>query len=180
MSHYSSAPRRSYVVVHHTGVGNAHQDYSTNYCQSGYDFQIRYNGQIVVCSSWKWASGNHAWGCQCRLGIMLNGCFGGCSSGNLSAPSSAQECSLAYLLAHLKTVDSVDRLRPHRNCGYWLCSNTTAASNTECCGRNLTAATASNYSWSSAGLNFNNRVRLKRRAWDATCSCSGTYNRCPV
>ena len=51
---------------------------------------------------WNDDHGAHAECCNCKAtGIMLNGCFGGCSSGNVSRPSAAQECSLAYIFYHL-------------------------------------------------------------------------------
>ena len=171
MSHYSAAPRRSYVIVHHTGAPNAHQDYSTNYCQYGYDFFVRYDGQIIVCGNWNGSTGTHALGCNCNsVGIMLNGCFGGCASGNLAAPSSAQECSLAYLLAHLRMPTYATRLRPHRNCFFW--NPCGGGADTLCCGANLTQAAAANESWSSSGISFRNRVLNKRANWDAHCCCT--------
>lgn len=171
MSHYSGAPRRNFVMVHHTGVANSHLDDSTNYCSAGYDFHIRRLGYIVVCSRWANGTGAHANGCNCTtIGIMLNGCFGGCTSGNVLQPTGAQECSLAYLIAHLRTPDLVDRLRPHRTASTGTqCSGSPGG--TVCCGSNLTAATADHHSWNAAGRDFRERVRAKRRSIDAVGQC---------
>ena len=108
MSHYSTAPRRGYVMVHHAGYPNAHLDNTQVFCNydggKSYDFQIRWDGTIVRCAAWDDAVGAHALGCNCQAeGILLMGCFGGCTSGNVAAPSAAQECSLAYVMAHLGT-----------------------------------------------------------------------------
>lgn len=178
MSHYSNAPRRSHVIVHHTGSPNAHQDSSTNFCYAGYDFHIRYGGNIVVCGRWDNTTGEHAIGCNCEgMGIMLNGCFGGCSSGNLQRPSDAQECSLAYLVAHLKTPDYASRIVPHRHCYYWNPCNSSNPTSTVCCGTNLTSPSTT-YHWDANGADFRDRVRTKRRHWDACCTCETGCN-CP-
>lgn len=172
MSHYGTAPRRAYVVVHHTGSPNAHQNTTTNYCTSGYDFFVRYSGQIVVCSSWDDAQAISQCGCNCKtMGIMLNGCFGGCSSGNISGPSFFQECSLAFLVAHITTPDTADRLRPHANCKFWNPCGTVGCTGTVCMGTNFTQQSSTNYSWNANGIAFRDRIRAKRREFDNYGCC---------
>lgn len=182
MSHYAGAPRRAYVMVHHAGYANAHQDNTSVLCDPNgvaYDWQIRWDGSILTCGVWDDTVGQHARGCNCEaIGVVLMGCFGGCKSGNVTAPGSAQECSLAYLISHLGTADIASRYRPHRNCFYW---NPCASPNptaTVCCGTNLTTTSTTNQNWNAAGVAFRDRVRVKRRNWDAKCCCSCT-NGCP-
>lgn len=172
MTHYSSAPRRGWIMVHHTGSPNSFDDTTTNYCDAGYDFHIRKGGAIVTCSRWDDSHGAHARGCNCQtMGIMLNGCFGGCSYGNTAQPSTAQECSLAYLWHHLGTPLVEGRLRPHRACYYWNPCNDPSPTSTVCCGTNLTTSAAGNHRWNSNGVSFRNRVMQKVSYW-------GYYGRC--
>lgn len=93
MSHYSGAPRRAYVMVHHAGYPNAHQDTTSVLCNPqgvAYDWQIRWDGAILTCSVWNNTVGQHARGCNCEaIGIVLMGCFGGCTSGNVSTGTRA-------------------------------------------------------------------------------------------
>lgn len=183
MSHYSTAPRRGYVMVHHAGYPNAHLDNTQVFCNydggKSYDFQIRWDGTIVRCAAWDDAVGAHALGCNCQAeGILLMGCFGGCTSGNVAAPSAAQECSLAYVMAHLGTSGVSDRLRPHRNCSYWNpCANPSPTA-TECPGRNLTNTSTTNQNWNADGVAFRNRILSKRTCWLAHCRCSCS-GQCP-
>jgi hypothetical protein len=129
VSHYSSASRSNHVVLHHTGGANNHTIETNQFCNfSGghYDFAVTRQGRIFVCASssgnqyWNDTNGAHALRCNCRaIGIVMHGCFGGCSSGNVSGPSEAQECAVAFLLSHLDPPDTADRLRPHANCCSW-------------------------------------------------------------
>lgn len=154
-------------MVHHTGSPNAHQDTTTNYCGSGYDFHIRWGGHIVVCARWADDHGSHASGCNCKTeGIMLNGCFGGCDYGNVSGPSDDQECSLAYLMAHLDTpLYTEARFRPHRNCASWNPCSDPSPRTTVCCGTNLTKASTADYNWDANGQAFRNRIWSKASNW---------------
>jgi hypothetical protein len=166
VSHYSAAPRRGYVIAHHLGIGNSHNDTTSVYCGSGYDFQIRYNGTIIACASWDDSYGQHARGCKCNsIGIVWNGCFGGCSSGNITGPSTAQKCSFAYLMAHLGTPTGTDRLRPHRNCYYWQPCAGEGPTGTVCCGTNFTQGSSTNTSWNSAGISLRDQIRTRRNNW---------------
>ena len=177
MSHWSTAPRKAYIMVHHTGVPNADQDTTTNYCESGYDFFVRWGDTIVVCARWNDDHGAHASGCNCKAtGIMLNGCFGGCSSGNVSRPSAAQECSLAYIFYHLGTPVDTDRFRPHAACYYWNPCQDPSPTYTVCCGTHLTDQNAvANHRWSSGtGLDFRSNVFQKRRWWEVNGCCSSS------
>lgn len=185
-SRYSRAPRRAYVMVHHAGFPNAHQDNTSVYCDPNgvaYDWQIRWDGAILTCSVWDDTVGQHARGCNCQaIGIVLMGCFGGsaCQGGSLLQPSNAQECSLAYLISHLGTADIASRYRPHANCFYW---NPCASPNptaTVCCGTNLTTTSTTNNNWNTAGVAFRDRVRAKRRPWDLYGSCSQFTPGCPL
>jgi hypothetical protein len=182
MSHWAAAPRRAYVMVHHAGYPNAHLDNTSVFCPSSgisYDFQIRWDGTIIVCGAWDDATGRHALGCNCEAeGVLLMGCFGGCSSGNVAGPSASQECSLAYVIAHLGTPGITDRVRPHRNCFYWNPCDNPNPTSTVCCGTNLTTTSTTNQNWNSTGVAFRNRVLSKRTCWLSTCHCNCT-GQCP-
>jgi hypothetical protein len=172
MGHYSSASRKGYIMLHHTGSPNSHLDETTTYCQH-YDFQVKRSGAIVVCDRWDAASGAHAAGCNCKaIGIMMMGCFGGCSSGNVEGPSGDQKCSVAYLIAHLGTPDEATRIRPHRRCASWNPCNDPNPTNTVCCGTEFTTGTTTS-KWNTKGDNLVDDLRTKRRRWDAynCCSC---------
>lgn len=173
MTHLSGAPRAGYLMIHHTGIANAHQDTTTNFCVDGYDFFVRYGGAIVTCARWADAQGGHASGCNCKTeGIMMNGCFGGCASGNISGPSAAQECSVAWLMAHLNTPFDEPRFRPHRACATWNPCSDPSPTITVCCGSNLTSDTGS-YKWNAAGLDFRTRIWSKASNWKAWGCCQG-------
>lgn len=160
-------------MIHHTGAPNAHQDTTTNYCSSGYDFHVRWGGAIVVCARWADNSGAHASGCNCKsIGIMMNGCFGGCTTGNVAAPSNAQECSVAYLLAHLGTpLYDESRLRPHANCAGWNPCGDPSPTTTVCCGTNLTQSGGGFYNWNSNGQAFRTRLWAKASNWKQYGCC---------
>lgn len=179
MGHYASSPRKGYVMIHHTGSPNSHLDNSTNYCGHGYDFHVRRNGTIVVCSSWNNSSGSHAKGCNCAsVGIMMNGCFGGCKDqngnpyGNVSGPSHDQKCGVAYLIAHLNTPDEATRLRPHARCASWNPCSDPSPTSTVCCGTEFTTPNTTSR-WNSKGDGLVDELRTKRRRFDVygCCSC---------
>lgn len=173
MGHYSSASRKGYVMIHHTGSPDSHLDNSTNYCSSGYDFHVRRNGDIVTCSRWNDSSGAHAKGCNCAsIGIMMNGCFGGCASGNVSGPSHDQKCGVAYLISHLNTPDEASRIRPHRRCASWNPCNDPSPTSTVCCGTEFTTSSTTS-KWNAKGDGLVDDLRTKRRRFDVygCCSC---------
>jgi hypothetical protein len=184
VSHYSSAPRGNFVVLHHTGGPNDHNEPDNAFCNfSGgghYDFAVNRSGRIYVCASssgnqyWNDATGAHALGCNCAaIGIVMHGRFGGCDSGNVSGPSTAQECSVAMLLAHLDLPDTVSAIRPHANCRVWdRCGG--ASGGTVCPGENFTSGTG----WNAAGRSLRDRLRSRRRNWDRCGNCTGIP--CPV
>lgn len=184
MGHYSSAPRRGYVIIHHTGSPNSHLVTDGRWCSSGYDFTIDANGRIYVCKSndgtfYRWTRNTggavwHASGCDCvSIGIMLHGCFGGCSSGNVSGPTYRQKCSAGYLLAHLRTPDEAARVRPHRNCRTWNPCRHPNPLTTVCPGSNFVGST----DWNSAGVALRDDIRYRRRQWDLYGCCQPP---CPV
>ncbi len=175
MSHWSSAPRRGYVIAHHTASN--YYDTTEPFCPYGYDFFIRYTGQLVVCPSWSYAFNNHATGCGCNtIGVAWVGCFGGawCDQNSFyqGGPSWSQKCMMAYVLSHLNTPTSTSRLRPHRNCYYW---NPCSASpgTTVCCGTRFTTTSTTNYNWNSAGVGLRDEVRNMRVSWDNYACCNG-------
>lgn len=173
-SHFSSAPRRSYIMIHHHGSPNT--DQITNPCNScsragihQYDFCISRNGRICNTNRWPTGFGAHATGCNgCNIGIMLQGCFGGCSSGNVWNPSDQQVCSLAWLSLHLGTPADSWRHNPHQYCHHWNCDGASVIKPTACPGNHLT--THPNHTglhWNSRGqgminkmLNYRNNIRL--------------------
>lgn len=170
MSHYVNTARNSVIIVHHTGTPNAHTS-TTDYCPFGYDATVTYNGVIKICSRWSDGTGAHASGCNCNtMGIMLYGCFGGCPSGNISGPSQAQECSLAYLWSHMVGTIIRDRLCPHRRCHYW--APCASAGYTECCGNNLCSDSGTNFHWNSTGVALRNRVYTAAVSYRNNGRCS--------
>lgn len=179
MGHWAGAPRAGHVIAHHTA--SYHYDLSTNWCPYGYDFFIRYNGQLVVCSSWAYSWNNHATGCACNtIGVAWVGCFGGgwCTQNGLptTGPNANQKCMMGYVLAHLRTPDYASRLRPHANCYYWNpCAQ--APGTTECCGTNYTTCCGTNYNWNASGVTLRDSVRQYRRNWDTYGCCNAP---CPL
>jgi hypothetical protein len=186
MGHYSSAPRGNYVVLHHTGGANNHTIESNNFCNFSdghYDFAVTRNGRIFVCASssgnqyWNDATGAHARGCNCAaIGIVMHGCFGGCSSGNVSGPSEAQECAVAFLFSHIEIPDTVSAIRPHANCSVWdECGG--ASGGTVCPGTRFTSGTG----WNDNGRALRDRLRSRRRNWDRNDCCFAAGDpRCPA
>jgi len=180
-NHYGDSPRKGYIVVHHAGYPNAHQN--TDPCTACnvpgdhvYDFCIDYAGDICDTGRWDDTTGAHALGCNCNtVGIMLQGCFGGCSYGNVSGPSYAQKCSLAYLSLHLTTSATLNRHRPHRRCYYWNpCAGDPGT--TVCCGTNLTTGSGSDTDkWNSTGEDFIYEMLAMRACLAQDCSCDCLY-----
>lgn len=164
--------RSAYVVVHHTGKGGTDLDTTTDFCSSGYDFFIRSDGEIVVCSRWSDPMGRHAKGCNCvATGVMLTGCFGGCPSGDVERPTEHQECSLAHVLLQLGTPGEDRRIVPHRYCAHWNPCDNPAPTRTVCCGTNLTTD-ETELRWNAEGEAFLARVLQKRRNLESLRCCS--------
>jgi len=165
MSHYSSAPRRGWVLLHHTAGGNDHTVEDGRFCNSGYDFTVSREGRIFVCGSrWQQASGAHAIGCNCQaIGIAMHGCFGdgpgtcGCAGagGGVASPTPIQRCSVAYLIAHLGTPLAQSRLRPHSNCFAWNPCESDDPTATCCPGWNYTSDTTN---WNASGQILRNSL----------------------
>lgn len=181
-SHFSSSPRNNWIMVHHAGYANSHEN--TNPCTScndpgdhTYDFCIDRAGDICNTGRWDESTGAHAKGCNsCSIGIMLHGCFGGCSSGNVGGPSDSQLCSLAYLSLHLKTPAQRNNHRPHARCHHWKCGcNSCDATVTACPGTNLATHNTTNH-WTNQGESAMDRM-LNMRAKLVECGiCEG---KCP-
>lgn len=183
MSHYSTCPRKAYIILHHTGSPNSHTVFDDRFCDSGYDFTIDRNGRIYVCinpvGNPRWTSSNvaHARGCNCTtVGIAVHGCFGGCTSGNISSLNAAQICAVGFLWAHLGTAASTSRLRPHRHCFYWQPCGT--GTSTVCCGTNYTAASSSNHSFNSAGVTLRQTILARRNSWISNGCCNPATDPC--
>lgn len=169
---FDQPPRHAYVVVHHTGEPDTHLDTTTDYCSSGYDFFIRSDGEIVVCSRWLDPVGRHATGCNCAAtGVMLTGCFGGCEDGNVPQPTEHQECSLAHVLLQIGTPDEDRRIVPHRYCAHWNPCDNPRPTRTFCCGTNLTTDDTE-LKWNAEGDALVARVRQKRRNLQNLQCCS--------
>lgn len=180
MGHYHNSNRDYGVVIHHTGGSNHHTVETNNFCSSSrgsYDFAVTREGRIFVCRHysqgdllWQRSTGVHAGNSWCNanfMGISMHGCFGGCSSGNVSGPSEAQECSVAYLMSHTRVPDLADRTIPHSSC-----------KSTVCPGTNFTSGTAD---WNANGRSLRDRLRSRRRNWDSHhCCFPAGDSRCPV
>jgi hypothetical protein len=173
-SHFSSSPRRAYIMVHHAGIANSHDNPECTSCNVPgdhvYDFCIARNGDICNTGQWRESTGGHAQGCNCdTVGIMMQGCFGGCTSGNVGDPSNAQLCSLAWLSLHLGTPATLNRHRPHRRCASWNPCNSSDPTATVCPGSHLTNNDADR--WDSNGEALMNRMLVYRDRISRGCSC---------
>lgn len=176
-SHFSSSPRAGMVMVHHAGSPDSHLNGACNACDDPgdhtYDFCIARNGNICNTGRWSQATGAHAFGCNsCSVGIMLQGCFGGCFSGNIGQPSDEQICSLAFLSLHLKTPNSLSGHRPHARCHHINCSNVSNPTVTACCGTKLATHDTGNH-WTSLGETLMNRMLTYRANLANGCTCQG-------
>lgn len=177
MGHYSSSPRNSDVVLHHVGGPNTHTVETNDFCVfdgGRYDFAVTRQGRIFVCANssgnpmWQQSNGAHGGaGCNSWIGIVMHGCFGGCASGNVSEPSEAQECAVAYLMSHLESGTAAGNLRPHAGC---------ASNGTVCPGANFTSGS----SWNSTGQTLRDRIRSRRSNWDTQDCCFSDPQLCPV
>ncbi|HYU58674.1 MAG TPA: N-acetylmuramoyl-L-alanine amidase [Actinomycetota bacterium] len=172
--HYQGAPRADWIMVHHTGAPNAHLE--TDACADCYyyDFCIDRSGDICVNGRWDDSTGAHARGCNCRaVGIMLYGCFGGCNGGNVSAPSNAQLCSLAWLSLHLGTTADVNHHKPHARCASWNPCDDPNPTITVCCGDYLTEPHYSGDAnkWSTTGESLMRDMLTYRSRLARGCSC---------
>jgi hypothetical protein len=173
-SHFSSSPRNAYIMVHHAGYPNSDENSACTSCavpnDHNYDFCIARNGNICNTGKWDDQDGGHAHGCNCNtVGIMMQGCFGGCTFGNIANPSNAQLCSLAFLSLHLRTDPTLNRHRPHRRCASWNPCNHSNPTATVCPGENLTNLDA-NF-WDSNGETLMNRMLVYRDRLSRGCSC---------
>ncbi len=181
-SHYSTSPRKSYIMVHHCGCPNSHLNSACTSCSClssscsnphEYDFCIARDGSICDTGRWSKTTGAHAKGCNsCSVGIMLQGCFGGCSSGNVSGPSDAQICSLARLSLHLGTDAFESRHRPHARCAHWNCDGSSSPTHKDCPGTNLTVHDHTDH-WNSAGHAMLNKMLSYRANLAKGCNCKG-------
>ncbi len=106
---------------------------------------------------------------------MLNGCFGGCETGNVERPTDTHECSLAHLIVQLGTPIQPDRLVPHRYCRSWNPCRNPNPTATVCCGANLTTDDTATR-WNGAGDAFVRRVVQKARNVKVGGCC---FEHCP-
>lgn len=174
MSHYSSSPRKAYVILHHTA--GAFDSVNRCYFDSGtYDFSVGRNGRIFVCAHssgqayWRRSWGAHAGPCNDKIGIVMNGCFG-CGGSHPTWPTGAQECAVAFLLSHLGTPGGHTRLRPHARCKA-----------TKCPGETFTKNGDPTTKWNRNGVTLRDRIRSRRRNWDSNSCCHPAGDpRCPV
>jgi hypothetical protein len=180
MSHYSSAPRRGHVIIHHAGIDNSHTVEDGRFCRSGYDFTVSRQGRVFVCRNnadtfYRWQrtppSGVawHASGCDCQaIGICMHGCFGGCRTGNVLGVSREQRCSVAFLISHLRTPLSTERIRPHSNCSAWNPCNHRSPASTVCPGDLYTGRTTN---WNATGRALRDRLILEAENWTLRGFC---------
>jgi len=180
------SPRKTWIMVHHAGIPNS--DKYTDPCTAcsclgggcsnphEYDFCIDRAGDICVTDGtgtprWMLDNGAHAKGCNCKaVGIMLQGCFGGCSYGNVSAPSDIQLCSLAYLSLQLGTAADLNHHRPHRRCASWNPCDDPNPTITVCCGTYLTTNSDTD-KWNATGEALMYDMLRKRACLAQDCSC---------
>lgn len=172
-NHFDDAPRAGYIMVHHSGYPNAHLEENSCEVCSAYDFCIDRAGDICSSGRWDDSSGAHAYGCNCKAtGVMLYGCFGGCTSGNVPGPSDAQLCSLAYLSLHLGTPDGLWSHRPHRRCSYWNPCDVSNPTVTVCPGTYLATGDASDGNkWTDTGEALINKMLVYRSRLARGCAC---------
>lgn len=187
---YETSPRKAWVMVHHAGIANSHTN--TDPCtscsdlvgsdQHEYDFCVDAAGDICVPAGsgtprWKLTGGAHAHGCNCKaVGVMLQGCFGGCASGNASAPTDRQLCSLALLSLELTTKADLNHHRPHRRCSYWNPCGVSSPTATICPGSNLTTSSASDTDkWNATGESLMLKMLDMRACLARGCSCDCRY-----
>lgn len=176
-SHWSSSPRKGVIMVHHNGSPNTGSNTACTSCNSGgnvYDFCIARNGNICNTGRFSSSSGAHGYPCNsCSVGVMMQGCYGGCTSGNLAEYSDAQLCALAVIMLHLETPAEQSRLRPHKYCEHMICDCSGCTDEpTKCPGTNLSNHQTVSH-WNTTGSNLMARVigylgNLKRG-----CSCTG-------
>lgn len=177
LSHFSSSPRKGFIIVHHAGIPNSHEN--TDPCTAcndpgdhTYDFCIDRQGDFCDTGRWRQEVGAHALGCnRCSVGIMLQGCFGGCDSGNVLRPSDDQLCTLAFLSLHLKTPSRLIRHRPHARCFHWKCGcSSCQATHTDCCGTNLINHNRKSH-WNRRGERLMRKMLKYRRNLLKGCNC---------
>lgn len=169
-SHWSSAPRREHIMVHHHGWAGKDGAPACDQCSVDgshyYDFCVARDGSICNTGTWSWPTGGHAAGCNSQyMGVMLQGCFGGstCGSSDATQPSYSQLCSLALISLHLQTPAYLSRHQPHRSC----------ACNTECPGTHLWSGCG----WNTSGTGLMNQMLTYRDNLARGCNCDGTL--CP-
>lgn len=178
---WPNLPRNSGIIVHHTTAPSwSTQSYlaPANCSSIGYDFQVQANGDILVSPRHNAVTGCHAGGCNCRLGVGLQGCFGStdgfCNGRGNALPTIDQKCSLAYIWAFTGGAFwDQNTLRPHRSCHP---QNPCAGSPqpTACCGTNLAANNPAQNHWKDGdGVAFRSDVAGKASNWVVcgTCLC---------
>lgn len=124
---WANAARRDYITLHHVGgSGTQYKDpcpYAAPYenCRTGaminlYDFAVNGDGKIAVGGRYTNPAGCHAKSCNCKAtGIVMLGCFGGCS-GAENVATAAQKCGVGYVWRQTGIERRAEKLKPHRWC----------------------------------------------------------------
>jgi len=167
MSHWSNAARKSYIALHHAGAAytqfNDPAPYAAPYtgCATAankYDFAVNGNGAIAVGARYTNPNGCHATTCNCEAtGIVMLGCFGGCSTGPVDTATAAQKCGVAYIWQHTGITINAGKLKPHRYCDVVNPCNGTRLG-TVCCGTRYTTSSNANDYWSTEGVSLRNEI----------------------
>jgi hypothetical protein len=192
MSHFSSSPRRQAIVVHHAGIPYSDTHAASDDCyvpgDHFYDFCIARDGSIYDVQSWMQSMGGHAFQANCAtIGVMMQGCYGGCPYGNLLGVgfSDGQLCGLAWISLHVAmgTNNEYNHISHNKAASWKPCpcyqgccglSPCDCACATACCGTDMQGATSSG--WTSFGLNQVNRMFWMRNNLANGYNCLGT---CP-
>lgn len=168
MSDLSTSPRKNIILVHHFGACDTENNAACVSCSVPgdhiYDFCIARNGDVCDTGQWDEAVGGHSFNCNTTsIGVMMQGCYGGCSGcANQSSFSDQQLCGLAFLSLHLTTPAALDNHRPHRRCDA-----------TICCGSNLSTNDTTDR-WTTLGRDQMNTMLWMRSNLANGCNCDGS------
>jgi hypothetical protein len=187
MSHYSTSPRKNYIVVHHDGGCGSENFTACQACYNPpayfYDFCIDRVGNICDNGTWTQSCGGHAFQANCAsIGVKMQGCYGGCGGCDLAGFNDPQLCGLAFLSLHLLVPSpntfnhiSHNKSQSWKPCACHSCSESGCAGPTACCGTNLqTPATGDG--WTTEGFNEMQRMLWMRNNLANGFNCLGT---CP-
>lgn len=182
--HMTTSPRRNYIVVHHAGYAGSENNSACTVCYNPpsyfYDFCIDRWGSVCDNGTWGQSCGGHAFQANCNtIGVMMQGCYGGCGSGDLCCLTDAQLCGLAWVSHHLQVpTPNLYNHISHRKASSWRpcacgsCGEGQCASDTVCCGTNL-ATLSTPHGWTNEGQYEMNRMLWMRSNLDRGCNCTG-------